>query len=160
LIPVTEYQVASHEVGCSAEYCEHRSSRRIGCLPPPRAYCFQRLGGSPSMPSPSPLRVRVHPLVSCTSPSEYVLQVTRPTQVPNTFQGLLPLRDKSIWSPQGDEISRSHLRFALSVSHALDDLLLQRPCGLISSHSHVRDSHFRGFPCCQANSPHRRAVPS
>jgi hypothetical protein len=33
-------------------------------------------------------------------------------------------------------------------------------CGLVSSHSHVRDSRFRDFPRCQANAPHRRAVPS
>jgi len=54
----------------------------------------------------------------------------------------------------------AHLSFALSVSHALDDFLLRLPCGLVSSHSHVRDSHFRGFPRCQAGLPHRRVVPS
>jgi len=56
----------------------------------------------------------------------------------------------------------SHTRFrsALSVSRALDGLLLHTPCGLVSSHCHVRDSHLRGFPRCQAGSPHRRVVPS
>jgi hypothetical protein len=56
--------------------------------------------------------------------------------------------------------SHARLRFAPSVSHALDDLLLRAPCGLVSSHYHVRDSRFRGFPRCQAGSPHRRVVPS
>ena len=56
--------------------------------------------------------------------------------------------------------SHTRLRSALSVSHALDGLLLLTPCGLVSSHCHVRDSLFRGFPCCQAGSPHRRVVPS
>jgi len=56
--------------------------------------------------------------------------------------------------------SQGPTSFALNVSHALGDLLLHIPCGLISSHSHVRDSHFRGFPRCQAGSPHRRVVPS
>ena len=35
--------------------------------------------------------------------------------------------------------SHTHLRFALSVSHTLDELLLPAPCGPISSHYHVRD---------------------
>jgi hypothetical protein len=131
-----------------------------GCLPPPRARCFQRRGGSPPRPSPVPLREQVHPLMSSTSPSEYILQVSCPTRVPNTSQGCFPLRDKSTRSPQVGGIPKFHLRFALSVSHALDDLLLRVPCGLVSSHSHVRDSRFRGFPCCQAGSPHRRVVPS
>jgi hypothetical protein len=51
--------------------------------------------------------------------------------------------------------SHARLRFALSVSRALDDLLLHVPCGPVSSHCRVRDSHLRGFPRCQAGSPHR-----
>mgnify|MGYP003574348997 FL=1 len=56
--------------------------------------------------------------------------------------------------------SHTRLRSALSVSHALDGLLLLTPCGLVSSHCHVRDSLFRGFLRCQAGSSHRRVVPS
>jgi hypothetical protein len=44
----------------------------------------------------------------------------------------------------------TRLRSAHSVSHTLDGLLLQIPRGLVSSHSHVRDSLFRGFSRCQA----------
>jgi hypothetical protein len=63
-------------------------------------------------------------------------------------------------SPPLDERPSSRLRSAHSVSHTHDGLLLFSPCGLISSHSHVRDSPFRGFPRCPADSPHRCAVPS
>jgi hypothetical protein len=56
--------------------------------------------------------------------------------------------------------SHAHLRSALSVSRALDGLLLCLPCGLISSHCHVRDSLLREFPRCQADPTRRRAVPS
>ena len=56
--------------------------------------------------------------------------------------------------------SHARLRSAHSVSHALDGFLLRKPRGLISSHCHVRDSHLRVFPRCQAGSPHRRVVPS
>jgi hypothetical protein len=56
--------------------------------------------------------------------------------------------------------SRTRLRFALNVSHVLDDFLLHTPRGLISSRCHVRDSHLRDFPRCQADSPPRCVVPS
>jgi hypothetical protein len=132
----------------------------LGYLLPPGTHCFQQFGGLPSVPSPVPLRVRVHPLVSFASPSEYILlchpsDYSAEALVPNTSQGSLPIRDTSNWSQPVDELPTAHLRFALSVSHAPDDLLLQLPRGLVSSHSHVRDLHFRGFPCRQAGSPRR-----
>jgi len=137
----------------------------LGYLLPPRACCFQQHSGLPPTPSPVPLRVRVHPLVSFASPSEYIL-LGHPSDpnaealVPNTSRGLCPNRDLSNRSQPFDELPTAHLRFALSVSRALGDLLLRLPRGLISSHCHVRDSHFRGFPRCQAGSPRRRVVPS
>jgi len=70
-----------------------------------------------------------------------------------------PSRHKSTKSTD-HRVSHAQLRFALSVSHALDDFRLRTPRGLVSSHSHVQDSLFRGFPRCQADSPLRRAVPS
>jgi hypothetical protein len=54
---------------------------------PPGTRCFQRLGGFPWMLSPAFLRERVHPLVSFASPSECVLFITRPTQVPSDLPG-------------------------------------------------------------------------
>jgi hypothetical protein len=124
--------------------------------------CFQRLEGFPSVPSPVPLRVRVHPLLSLTSPSEYVLLVTCPTPLLGRAPSLgsaSPSRQKRLESTQR-RVSHTRLRSALSVSHALDGLLLHTPCGPVSSHCHVRDSLFRGFLRCQAGSPHRRVVPS
>jgi len=76
----------------------------LGYLLPPRACGFQQLGGLSSVPSPVPLRVRVHPLVSFSSPPEYVL-LGHPSDpnaealAPNTSQGLVPIRDMSSWSP-------------------------------------------------------------
>jgi hypothetical protein len=59
-----------------------------------------------------------------------------------------------------DELSHAHLCSALSVSRALDGLLLCLPRGLVSSHCHVRDSLFRGFPRNQATATRHRDVPS
>jgi hypothetical protein len=74
--------------------------------------------------------------------------------------GLFPYRDITMWSPLFGGIPTFRLSFALSVSHALDELLLHSVCGSISPHSHVRDSLFRGFSRCQANTTHCCAVPS
>ena len=54
--------------------------------------------------------------------------------------------------------SHAQLRSARSVSHTLDGLLLCELRGLVSSHNHVRDSLFRGFPRCQAVLSHRQSV--
>jgi hypothetical protein len=113
------------------------------------------------VPSPVLLQDRVHPLVSFASSSEYSA-VTCP--LPES-SGRLPWGFFSSSRQQRMEstyhrASHARLCFALSVSHALSDLLLRAPCGLISSHYHVQDSRFRGFPRCQAGSPHRRVVPS
>jgi hypothetical protein len=73
--------------------------------------------------------------------------------------GFLPHRDISSQSPHSMS-SHAHLCSALSVSRALDGLLLSPPCGLVSSHCHVRDSLFRGFPRNQAAATHHLGVPS
>jgi len=44
----------------------------LGYLLPPRPCCFQQDGGLASTPAPVHLRLRVHPLISFTSPTEYV----------------------------------------------------------------------------------------
>jgi hypothetical protein len=141
--------------------CDIEVSDVLGCLFPPRALCFQRLGGLPSVPVPVPLRVRVVPLLSSTSSSETCcLRLAPCPRARSASQGFLPLRDISPWSPLDDELPKSRLGSALSVSHALDGFLLHAPCRLVSSCCHVRDSRFRGFPRCQAGSSHRRVVPS
>jgi hypothetical protein len=132
-------------------------------LPDPTSSpCFQRLDGFSSVPSPVPLRVRVHPLLSSSSPTEFVaafhLPFARGLRAPSLgFRS--PSRHECVESTV-HRASQARLCFALSVSRALGDLLLRAPRGLVSSHCHVRDSLFRGFPRCQAGSTHRRVVPS
>jgi hypothetical protein len=120
--------VASHGVGCSSECCVYRSIRRIGLPVPISSPCFQRLDGFSPVPSPVPLRVRVHPLVSFASPSEYVLLVTCPTPKRRTpsLGSCSPSRHKRVKSTLR-RVSHTRLRSALSVSHALDGLLLRAP---------------------------------
>jgi len=158
---VTGNSDASHGVGCSPEYYERRSIRRIGLPDPTSSPCFQRLGGFSSAPSPVPLRVRVHPLMSLASSTEYVaachLLDTRAERLP--WGPSSHSRHKRTESTK-HRGSHPRLRSAHSVSRALDGFLLHTPCGLVSSHCHVRDSHLREFPRCQAGSPHRRVVPS
>jgi hypothetical protein len=89
----------------------------------------------------------------CLSPARYRSTERLP------WGPVSPSRQKRLESTQR-RASHTRLRSAHSVSHTLDGLLLHTPRGLISSHCHVRDSLFRGFPRCQAGSPHRRVVPS
>jgi hypothetical protein len=59
-----------------------------------------------------------------------------------------PSRHQSVGSTYR-RVSQAHLCSALSVSHTLDGLLPLEPCGLVSSHCHVRD-YFSGiFPSNQ-----------
>jgi hypothetical protein len=120
------------------------------------------LRGLTSSPAPVLFRVRVHPLVRLTSSTEYLLIHTRPrsSRTSSTFLGVSFPIATSVTRVHHSVSSHAHLRSALSVSRALDGLLLCLPCGLISSHCHVRDSLLRGLPRCQADPTHRRAVPS
>jgi hypothetical protein len=103
--------------------------------------------GVTSPPAPGPLRVRVHPSMSFTSPTEFQPLLT----CPHTFVrgrlpwGLVPHRDINEQSPLASEHPKLTLRSALGVSHALDGLLLSLPCGFVSPRSHVRDSPSRVF---------------
>jgi hypothetical protein len=112
-------------------------------VPVSRAPC-----GTTSCVVPRALASRVHPLVSLASSSEYVrLEPARRT-------GCVERLPWSSTSPSRHQLRRSTcgrgstpgLRFALGVSHALDDFRPPRPRGLVSSHNHVRDSPSRGFP--------------
>jgi len=113
------------------------------------------------VPSPVPLRDRVHPLLSLPLlQSTCCLSPARRRSAGRLPWGLTsPSRQKRLESTSR-RASHTRLRSALSVSHALDGLLLHTPCGPVSSHCHVRDSLSKGFPRCQAGSPHRRVVPS
>jgi hypothetical protein len=110
-----------------------------GYLLPPRTRCFHRPSGFSPAPSPVLLRVRVHPLRRLASPTEYVLLVTcpQPESSGHLPWGLLSSSRQERMKSTYRRASRTRLRFVLSVSHTLDDLLLHTPRGLISSHCHV-----------------------
>lgn len=89
-----------------------------------------------------------------TVSSESVI-VPNPSRAPRRSRqpspSFFPLRDTSQASPLPGEFSKARLCSVLSVSHALDGLLLASPCRLISSRSHVLDSPLRGFSRCPAD---------
>jgi hypothetical protein len=110
---------------------------------------------------PPSLARRVHPLIRFASPPEsFESPPARRLPTPSTFLGVpFPFATSTggVHYPRGFP---SPLRSALDVSHVLDGLLLHAPRGLVSSHNHVQDSRFRGFPRCRADPPRRRTVPS
>jgi len=99
-----------------------------------------------SSPSPALLRARVHPLVSFAPlQSTYRSNLPR-THVRSAFPGVSFLFATSAReSTCRASFPRLALRSVLSVSHALDGLLLSSPCGFVSPRSHVQDSPFRGL---------------
>jgi hypothetical protein len=119
--------------------------------PRPRRRCdFSRVPVAPCpASSPASLRKRVHPPLSLASSSEY--EPLR-TCLSHGCEGRLPWgsvpnRDVSCGDPLASEDPNLALCSAPGVSHTLDGLLSPLPCGLVSSHCHVRDSPFRGlFP--------------
>jgi hypothetical protein len=141
--------VTSHEVRCTSEFCLQCDCGAIGLRRAARSRCFQHLYRGLSHHRP-PYPCGSGFILSCApSSSEYV---TAP--FPHTARRLcapsVRFCSPSRHEPVKSTIRRdSHPRLcsALSVSHALDGLLLHRPCKLVSSCSHVRDSLFRGcFP--------------
>jgi hypothetical protein len=102
------------------------------CLPL-RLFCFQVvLAVFTSLPSPVPLRVRVHPLVCLSplqSPSSFQARLLGTEVLRNNLPRVLfPLRDFSGVSLLTGEFSTAHLCSVLSVFRALDGLLLASPC--------------------------------
>ena len=134
---------------CGSEFCE---CRRIGCVGFPRSrHGLRRFQPAFAVfrpaPSPAHLRLRVHPLLSlpplCSSSP---LLPAHHRGAVQSFQGLLPPSRHKRAESTSDRTPTSCLCSALSVSHALDGLLLVTPCRPISSRCHVRDSLLRGFP--------------
>jgi len=106
--------VTSHEVGRSTECCERRSCKRIGLLAPSMTSLFPAsLSGVTSPPAPVLLRVRVHPPMSFTSPTEYEPLRTCPARfrAKRLPWGFLPHRGTSSQSPLPSELptSRPHV---------------------------------------------------
>jgi len=133
-------------------YPRPRRRRGFPCVPVARR----------SVSSPASLRKRVHPLLSLASSSE--CEPLRTCSAHGCEErlpwGLVPNRDISHGDPLADGDPNPALCSALGVSHALDGLLPPRPCGLVSSRNHVRDSPFRGLfpPPSRTDSSSARAL--
>jgi hypothetical protein len=121
-----------------------------GCLRPRRRGDFSSVPVvPPPASSPAPSRDRVHPLLSSASSSECEPFRTCPSHgcEERLPWGSLPHRGINKRDPLASEDPSLALRSAPGVSHALDGLRPLLPCGLVSSHNHVRDSPLRGsFP--------------
>jgi hypothetical protein len=119
---------------------------RVACSQPGVAVSSAS-SGLTSPPAPGPLRVRVHPPMSFTSPPEFEPLRTCPrTRVRGRLPwGSAPHRGINRKSPLASEHPKLALRSTLGVSHALGGLLLSLPCGFVSPRNHVRDSPSRGF---------------
>jgi hypothetical protein len=161
---VTEATAASHEVGRASECYEHRGCKAVRVTPhPPWPCCFQLTFAG--------LHLAAGPrfLAKTGSSSRALLllyRVLTDSDPPEPFRVRAPSLGFSSQSRRQHrestcgELPTAHLCSALSVSHALDGLLLSLPCGLVSSHCHVRDSLYRGFPRNQATATRHRGVPS
>lgn len=117
---------------------------------PPRPCCFQT--GPRGLPSDTVPRVlsiagsSSRGLAPCSE--NFTSCHLRSAFASRAFLGVTSSlhRDINASSPLSGSRPNSCLRSAHAVSHDLDGLLLAAPCGLVSSHSHVRDSLLRGFP--------------
>jgi len=138
----------SHEVGCSSECCERR---RCGAAGLAAAMSTSRFHARPDGIT-SCVVPRLLAKTGSSSPELGLLfRVRTASCLPAArMQRAPPMgsRSQSRYQP-GDPLAcrapSPALRSALGVSHTLDGLLSPRPCGLVSSRNHVRDSPFRGF---------------
>jgi hypothetical protein len=149
---------ASHAVGCTTESYEHRTSRPIGLdVSLHRLLVSKGLTRFSPGAVPRPLQDRfilsrafLHFRELAAASLPFRADTTR--RLP---RGFVPLRDLGEKSPLTARFPRRAYRSALSVSHAPDGLLLFLLRGLISSHCHVQDLPFRGFPRHSADSAPR-----
>jgi hypothetical protein len=153
---------ASHAVGCAAESCEHRTSRPIGLdvsLPgllvskSPTRFLSDAV---PRSLKDGFILSRAFLHFRERAASILPMRADTPRHLP---RGFLPLRDTSQKSPLTVRFPSRTYRSALSVSHAPDGFLLFWPRGPISSHCHVQDLPFRGFPRRSADKTRRPAYP-
>jgi hypothetical protein len=161
--PSPEPQVPLVKLVALQSIIECRSSRRIRLPAPtmnslfPTARCGFPIDTVPrSVASPGSSSRELHLLFrvrSCLSPA-------RTPQCRAPSLGSRSHSRHKLEESTYRRVSQTHHCSAHSVSHALDGLLLFKPCGLISSHCHVRDSRFRGFPRYLADQAHHQAVPS
>lgn len=115
-----------------------------------------------SITSPVLQGALVHPSMSIPSSSEFVLLSSASASKCGDYLpwGFVLLRDVSRSYSLTSQRPTANFWFALSVSHALDDLLQRLPCRFISLCSHVQGLHFKGFPCRPADQALHLPVPS
>jgi len=132
----------------------------LGYLRPPWPCCFQpTFAGFPEVPAPASKRAGSSSLELSTDfrvrgRSGSAFTLPKKSKAP-PVEFLPPSRHQHRGFIIISELPTSRFTSALSVPPALDGLLPTEPLGLISSRSHVRGSPDKGFPCCQADSPHR-----
>jgi hypothetical protein len=146
--PVTRAQVPLMRLAASKSVTEQRSTGHIGLPDPTMALPFPAdLRGISSLPSPVPFRIRVHPLKPwppLQSPS-YLSPACQTEVRQNTPpQGLLlvatsPFESTTQRLPRPPSFRPRRFTRPRRVTPRM-------VCGLISSHCHVQDSRFRGFP--------------
>jgi hypothetical protein len=135
----------------------------LGYLLPPWPHCFQLTFAVSTQHRP-PFSLESGFILSCTSLLFRVHDRIKPgscpcERLPPSLRSLSPSRHQFEEFTQR-QTSHACLRSAFGVSHTLDGLPLLEPCELVSSHSHVRDSLFRGFPRRLADTLHQRTIPS
>jgi len=147
--------------------------QRSGLIKFPAPAASPRFRRTPrfSPPAAVPRHLRIGFILSRASP----LLQSSPTRTRRTpcgaWQPPLGFRPPSRRQPAESTSAGipSPLRSVPGVSHALDGLLLRRPCGFVSPRSHVRGLPYRGFPpakphhlvggrCPHAVSPHPPAA--
>ena len=146
---VTATAAASHEVVLLFRVLFVSSYRaRWVSSTPPRPSCFQVTRAAfRATPAPVPLRERVHPLLSFASSPEYgaISDPLDGLDRPTPSLGFPAPSRQQYWESTSRRASLSRLRSALSVSHALDGLLLPVPGGLVSSHTPRASFALQGF---------------
>ena len=137
---------ASRGADCPAECCVYRRSGAFGLR---RTHRCLAISGGPWWSSaryrpPSSVKKAGSSSRELGSPPEFVVPASARCH-PGAFLGVSYLFATSAQRVHDRRASQAHLCSALSVSHALDGLLLARPCRLVSSCCHVQVSRSRGF---------------
>ena len=143
---VTAPMAASRGADCPAECCVYRRSGAFGLR---RTHRCLAISGGPWWSSaryrpPSSVKKAGSSSRELGSPPEFVVPASARCH-PGAFLGVSYLFATSAQRVHDRRASQAHLCSALSVSHALDGLLLARPCRLVSSCCHVQASRSRGF---------------
>jgi hypothetical protein len=165
-IPRSRHRAAvdSHEVGRSTECCERRSCRRIRLPAPTMTSLFpESLCGVTPPPSPVLLRVRVHPPMSFSSPSEYEPIRSCPARCRawRLPWGFFPHRGISTRSPLPSELPMSRPTDPSSAFLTPSTVCSSAHLAGLFRPATTSGIHLSGvISRCLARPPRRRPVPS